>query len=83
MSSEKTELSVGTKGEIYTTKIIREKTGLHPGEKAVAHVEEGRLIIEPKPTSLSLLRKKRMAPPVSPEEMRQHRRDLSERLKER
>jgi bifunctional DNA-binding transcriptional regulator/antitoxin component of YhaV-PrlF toxin-antitoxin module len=81
--SEKTELSVGTKGEIYTTKSIREKTGLHPGEKAIAHVEEGRLIIEPKPTSLSLLRKKRTADPVTPEEMRQHRRELSERLKER
>lgn len=81
--SEKTELSVGTKGEIYTTKMIREKTGLRPGEKAIAQVEEGRLIIEPKPTGLSLLRKKRTAGPVSPEEMRQHRRELSERLKER
>ena len=81
--SEKTELSVGTKGEIYTTKKIREETGLQPGEKAIAQVLEGRLIIEPKPTGLSLLRKKRTAPPITPEEMQRHRRELTERLKER
>jgi AbrB family looped-hinge helix DNA binding protein len=81
--SEKAELSVGKRGEIYTTKEIREKLGLRPGEKALAHVEDNKLIIEPKPSALSLLRRERLGDALDPQEMSRHRGELSERLKAR
>ena len=82
--SEKTELSVGMRGEIYTTKEIRKRVGLEPGEKAVATVEKGKLVIEPKPSAASLLRKPRVdAPPLDPEELSQLRRDLADKIETR
>ena len=82
--SEKTELSVGMRGEIYTTKEIRKRVGLEPGEKAVATVEKGKLVIEPKPSAASLLKKPRVdAPPLDPEELSRLRRDLTDRIETR
>ena len=82
--SEKTELSVGMRGEIYTTKEIRKRVGLEPGEKAVATVEKGKLVIEPKPSAASLLKKPRVdAPPLDPEELSRLRRDLADRIETR
>jgi bifunctional DNA-binding transcriptional regulator/antitoxin component of YhaV-PrlF toxin-antitoxin module len=79
--SEKTELSVGMRGEIYTTKEMRKKVGLKPGEKAIATIENGKLVIEPKPSAASLLRKPRVnAPPLDPEELSQLRRNLADRI---
>lgn len=42
-------LRVGKKGEIYTTREIREKVGIKPGGRVRAIVEGGKLIIEPLP----------------------------------
>ena len=82
--SDKTELSVGMRGEIYTTKEMRKRIGLEPGEKAIATVENGKLIIEPKPSAASLLRRPRVdAPPVDPGELSQLRRDLADRIETR
>ncbi len=82
--SEKTELSVGMRGEIYTTKEIRKRVGLEPGEKVVATVEKGKLVIEPKPSAASLLKKPRVdAPPLDPEELSQLRRDLADKIETR
>ena len=68
--SEKTELSIGMRGEIYTTKEVRKKIGLEPSEKAVATVENGKRVIEPKPSAASLLRRPRVdASPLTPEEL--------------
>jgi bifunctional DNA-binding transcriptional regulator/antitoxin component of YhaV-PrlF toxin-antitoxin module len=76
--SETFEVKVGKRGEIYTTREMREKTGLIVGGKAVAKVDGGRLIIEPKPTALSLLGKPRVGvKPLTPEEMSRLRRELA------
>jgi bifunctional DNA-binding transcriptional regulator/antitoxin component of YhaV-PrlF toxin-antitoxin module len=75
--SETVEVKVGKRGEIYTTREIREKIGLIVGGKAMVRIDGGKLIIEPKPTALSLLEKPRIgAKPVTPEEMSKLRREL-------
>jgi bifunctional DNA-binding transcriptional regulator/antitoxin component of YhaV-PrlF toxin-antitoxin module len=75
--SETLEVKIGKRGEIYTTREIREKTGLIVGGKALAKIDGGKLIIEPKPTALSLLEKPRIgAKPVTPEEMSILRREI-------
>lgn len=82
--SEKMELVVGKRGEIYTTREVRERIGLVPGGRALASIEEDRLIIQPKPTALSLLRKTRIGvEPLSPEELSRLRKELAERLEAR
>lgn len=82
--SETKELRVGKRGEIYTTHEIRRKTGLTPGGRAIATVEEDRLIVQPKPTALTLLEKPRMNPkPMSAEELSQLRRELAEEIENR
>jgi len=43
-------LKVGKRGEIYTSKEIRMKTGIREGGRVKATVEDGKLIIEPIPT---------------------------------
>jgi len=82
--SEIEELKVGKRGEIYTTQKIRMKTGLTPGGRAIAIVEEKRLIVQPKQTALTLLEKPRMNPkPLSPEELSQLRRELAQEIETR
>jgi bifunctional DNA-binding transcriptional regulator/antitoxin component of YhaV-PrlF toxin-antitoxin module len=82
--SETEELKVGKRGEIYTTRRIRTKIGLTPGERAIATVEENRLIIQPKPTALTLLEKPRMNPePLSPEELSHLRKELAKEIETR
>jgi len=80
-TSEGIEVKIGKRGEIYTTREIREKTGLAAGGKAKARIEGGKLVIQPKPSALSLLDKPRVAAkPVTPKEMAEHRRELSEEV---
>lgn len=82
--SEIEELKVGKRGEIYTTRKIRMKTGLTPGGRAIAIVEEKRLIVQPKQTALTLLEKPMMNPkPLSPEELSQLRRELAQEIETR
>lgn len=82
--SEKIELKLGKRGEIYTTDKIRKKTGLVPGGTAIARVEENRLIIQPKPNALTLLKKPRInVEPISPEELSRLRRKLAEDIETR
>jgi len=82
--SEKEELKIGKRGEIYTTYKIRRKTGLTPGGKAIAIVEENRIILQPKPTALTLLEKPRINPkPLSPEELSQLRKELAKEIETR
>lgn len=56
MSSELV-LRVGSKGEIYTVKELREKLGIRPGSRVLARVEEGRLVIRPIPRLKEVLDK--------------------------
>lgn len=82
--SENIELKVGKRGEIYTTHKIREKTGLIPGGRVIAKIEGNKLILQPKPTALTLLKKPRInAKPISPEELSRLRRELAEELETR
>ncbi len=75
--SETVEVKIGKRGEIYTTHKIRERTGLIPGGKAIAKIDEKKLLIQAKPTALSLLEKPRVnAEPLTPEEMSKLRREL-------
>jgi hypothetical protein len=82
--SEKLELVVGRKGEIYTTRRLREKIGLVPGGRALATFDDGRLVIQPKPSALSLLRKARVnAEALKPKELSKLRKELAEELEVR
>jgi bifunctional DNA-binding transcriptional regulator/antitoxin component of YhaV-PrlF toxin-antitoxin module len=82
--SETEELKVGKRGEIYTTRKIRTKIGLIAGEKAIATVEGNRLIVQPKPTALTLLEKPRVNPePLSPEELSHLRKELAKEIETR
>jgi bifunctional DNA-binding transcriptional regulator/antitoxin component of YhaV-PrlF toxin-antitoxin module len=45
-----TESRVGSKGEIFPPKAMREKLGLRPHVRVKYKIEDGRLVVEPIPT---------------------------------
>jgi AbrB family looped-hinge helix DNA binding protein len=47
---------VGSKGELFPPKEIREKLGLRAHEKVVYKVEDGKLVVEPVPNLEDVLR---------------------------
>ena len=49
-------LKVGKKGEIYTTRELRERVGIREGGRVRARIEDGRVIIEPIPTVEEVIR---------------------------
>ena len=51
-----TESRVGSKGELFPPKKIREKLGLKPHTKVIYRVEGGRLIVEPIPSIEDVLK---------------------------
>ena len=59
-------LKVGKKGEIYTSKEIRQKVGIKEGGRVRAIVEKGKLIIEPIPTIEEVIKESIIE--LSPEE---------------
>ncbi|MEM2840931.1 MAG: hypothetical protein QXN62_05170 [Candidatus Bathyarchaeia archaeon] len=82
--SEKAILKIGVRGEIYTTQRVRSKVGLTPGGRAFAIVEGGKLILQPKPTALSLLDKPKVnLKPLSAEELSNLRREIAEEVESR
>jgi bifunctional DNA-binding transcriptional regulator/antitoxin component of YhaV-PrlF toxin-antitoxin module len=81
--SETVEVTVGKKGEIYTTQELRDKSGITPGGKVIAKVVDGKLVIEPKKDALSLLRAPRIGRPITLKELREHREELAKELEER
>jgi len=78
--SEKFELVIGKKGEIYTTAELREGAGLVPGGRAEAELVEGKIVIKAKPTAMSLLRQRRIGKKVNVKELEELRRELGEEL---
>lgn len=67
---------VGSKGELFPPKEIRERLGLKPHTKVIYKVENGRLIVEPVPSIEEVLRE----PPfveVTLEEFHKFRKRLS------
>jgi len=47
---------VGSKGELFPPKKLREKLGLKPGMKVIYRVENGKLIVEPIPNLEDILK---------------------------
>ena len=47
---------MGSKGELFLPKKVRERLGLRPGMKVIYRVEEGRLLIEPVPSLEEVLK---------------------------
>ena len=70
------ESRVGSKGELFPPKEIRDKLGLKPHTKVIYKVENGRLIVEPVP-SLEEVLEEPPAIEVTPEELKAFRRKLS------
>jgi len=67
---------VGSKGELFPPKEIREKLGLKPNTKVIYRVEGGRLLVEPVPRLEEVMKE----PPVveiTLEEFGAFRRNLS------
>ena len=67
---------VGSKGELFPPKEIRERLGLHPHRRVLYKVEDGRLIVEPIPTLKEMLEKPPLVE-VTIEEFHRFRRELS------
>jgi len=71
-----TESRVGSKGELFPPKEIRESLGLRPHVKVIYKVVDGRLLVEPVPTLEDILRE----PPsleITLEEFHAFRKELS------
>ncbi len=69
---------VGSKGELFPPKEIREKLGLHAHTRVIYKVEDGRLIVEPIPSLEEVLKE----PPlleVTLEEFHKFRKELSQK----
>jgi AbrB family looped-hinge helix DNA binding protein len=69
---------VGSKGELFPPKEIREKLGLHAHKKVIYKVEGGRLIVEPVP-SLEEVLKETPSVEITLEEFHKHRKELSKK----
>jgi len=72
------ESRVGSKGELFPPKEIREKLGLYACTKVVYKIESGRLVVEPVPSLKEVLQE---SPPVeiTLEEFHKHRKELSKK----
>lgn len=67
---------VGSKGELFPPKEIRETLGLHAHTKVIYKIEGGRLVVEPVPSLEEVL--KRPSPvEITLEEFQKDRKELS------
>ncbi|MBS7620676.1 AbrB/MazE/SpoVT family DNA-binding domain-containing protein [Candidatus Bathyarchaeota archaeon] len=69
---------VGSKGELFPPKEIREKLGLHPYKRVLYKVEDGRLIVEPIP-SLEEVSKEPPIIEITLQEFHKFRKELSQK----
>ena len=70
------ESRVGSKGELFPPKEIRERLGLKPRVKVIYKVMDGRLLVEPVP-SLEEVLKAAPSVEITLEELHAFRRELS------
>ena len=70
------ESRVGSKGELFPPKEMRERLGLKPRRRVIYMVEGGRLVVEPIPTIEELFARPRVVE-IDPDEFHEFRRDLS------
>jgi AbrB family looped-hinge helix DNA binding protein len=67
---------VGSKGELFPPKEIREKLGLRAHARVIYKIEDGRLVVEPVP-SLEEVLKENPSVEITLEEFHKHRKELS------
>lgn len=79
--SEVVEGRVGSKGELFPPKEIREKLGLKPHTKVLLHVADGKLIVEPIPSLEDLMSREPLVT-ITLEEFRKFREELSRQAEE-
>ena len=79
--SEIVEGRVGSKGELFPPKEIREKLGLKPHTKVLLHVADGKLIVEPIPSLEDLMSREPLVT-ITLEEFRKFREELSRQTEE-
>ena len=77
--SEVVEGRVGSKGELFPPKEIREKLGLKPHTKVLLHVADGKLIVEPIPSLEDLMSREPLVT-ITVEEFRKFREELSRQV---
>jgi AbrB family looped-hinge helix DNA binding protein len=75
------ESCVGSKGELFPPKEIREKLGLRPRTKVLYRVDDGKLIVEPVPSLKELMSREPLVT-ITVEEFRSFREELSRRAEE-
>ena len=69
---------VGSKGELFPPKELRERLGLRAGSKVIYKIEDGRLVVEPVPSLEEAFRGPSYVE-ITLEEFHSHRKELSER----
>jgi AbrB family looped-hinge helix DNA binding protein len=72
------ESKVGSKGELFPNKQIRERLGLKPNTKVIYRVKDGTLIVEPIPNLEDILEEPTQIN-TTPEELESERREQSKR----
>jgi len=72
------ESRVGSKGELFPPKEMREKLGLRAHVKVIYKIEEGRLIVEPVP-SLEEVLSEPTSVEVTLDELHEFRKELSKK----
>jgi len=73
------ESRVGSKGELFPPKKIREKLGLKPYAKVIYRIEDGKLIVEPIPSIEDVL-KEPAAIEITLDEFHKFRKELSKKM---
>jgi AbrB family looped-hinge helix DNA binding protein len=73
------ESRVGSKGELFPPKEIREKLGLKPHTKVIYKIEGGRLIVEPIPNIEDVLKEIKTVK-ITLEEFHKFRKEISRRI---
>lgn len=63
------EIKVGSKGELFLPKSLREQIGIEPGDRLYLEMIEEGLLIKKVPDLLDLLELPSIGPPQNPEEI--------------
>jgi AbrB family looped-hinge helix DNA binding protein len=72
------ESRVGSKGELFPNKQIRERLGLKPNTRVIYRVKDGTLIVEPVPNLEDILEEPTLIT-ASPEELENERREQAKK----
>jgi len=70
---------VGSKGELFPPKEIREKLGLHPHKRVIYKIEDDKLIVEPIP-SIQEVFQEPSAIEITLQDFHKHRKEVSKKV---